>query len=152
MNRIIIAFASGLGTGYSPIAPGTVGSLLAIPLVLMLLVLPLTTYLVTVITFVFMACWFSEQARQIYKVNDSPKIVIDEIAGMLVVFIGQGPSLLTVITGFVLFRVLDVWKPWPCRWIDHKLHNGYGIVLDDVAAGVYANLLLWILAYFFPQI
>jgi len=151
MNRIVLALSSGLGTGYSPIAPGTMGSLLAIPFVLMLLSLPLSTYLVTVITFIFMACWISEQARQIYQVNDAPQVVIDEIAGMLVVFIGQDPSMITVITGFILFRVMDIWKPWPCRWFDKKMHNGYGIVLDDVVAGVYANLLLWVLVYFFPQ-
>ena len=152
MNRIIIALASGLGAGYSPVAPGSVGSLIAIPLVLSFLALPLTTYIATVNTFIFMSYWVSDQARQIYKVNDAPQIVIDEIAGMLLVFIGQDPGLLTIATGFLIFRVLDVWKPWPCRWIDTQLHNGYGIVLDDVVAGLYANALLWILGYFFPQI
>lgn len=152
MNRIILVLSSGLGAGYLPVASGTVGSLVAIPLVLLLLPLPITTYLVTVITFGFLACWVADEATRHYRETDSSKIVIDEIAGMLLVFVGQEMHWLTIATGFVLFRVLDVWKPWPCRWIDQNLHNGTGVVLDDVIAGVYANIGLWILGYFFPQL
>lgn len=152
MNRIIVALASGLGAGYSPVAPGTVGSLVAIPLVLLLLPLPVTTYLVTAITFGFFACWVADEATRYYQQKDAPQIVIDEIAGMLFVFVGQDPNWLTIVTGYSLFRAMDIWKPWPCRWIDKNLHNGTGVVLDDIIAGVYANILLWVLGYFFPQI
>lgn len=152
MKRIILAMASGLGVGYSPVAPGTIGSLVAIPLVLLFLPLPVTTYLVTVITFGFFACWVADEATRHYRQQDASQIVIDEIAGMLCVFVGQDPQWLTLVTGFILFRALDIWKPWPCRWIDQHLHNGVGVVLDDIIAGVYANILLWVLGYFFPQI
>jgi phosphatidylglycerophosphatase A len=152
MNRIIKVLASGLGAGYSPVASGTAGSLVAIPFALLLLPLPLPTYLVTAITFAFFASWVSERARPLYGKSDPHQIVIDEVAGMLFVFVGQDPHWLTWVTGFILFRVMDIWKPFPCRWIDRNLHNGVGVVLDDVLAGIYANGVLWILGYYFPQI
>lgn len=152
MNRIIVALASGLGSGYSPVASGTAGSLVAIPLVLLLLPLPVTTYLVTIITFTFLAVWISDHAQILYKQHDSHYIVIDEIAGMLFTFVGQEPHWLTIATGFVLFRMFDIWKPWPCSYIDKHVKGGLGVVMDDVVAGIYANIGLWILGYYFPQI
>ncbi len=152
MDRIIKILATGLGVGYSPVAPGTMGSLVAIPIVLLLLPLPVTTYIVTTITFCFLACWVSDHAQDIFKQHDSQHIVIDEIAGIMVTFIGQEMHWLTIATGFVLFRALDVWKPWPCRRIDERVKGGLGVVLDDVMAGIYANAILWALGYYFPQI
>lgn len=152
MDRFFKWMASGLGVGYSPVAPGTMGSLLAIPLVLLLLPMPITTYLVTVITFTFVACWISDHAQIIYKELDSSYIVIDEVVGMLFTFVGQEPHWLTIATGLVLFRAFDIWKPWPCSIIDKRMKSGFGVVLDDVIAGIYANIGLWILGYYFPQI
>lgn len=152
MNHFFKWMASGFGAGHSPVAPGTVGSLLAIPLVLVLLPLPIPTYLVTIITFTFMACWVADNAQIIYKEHDSRHIVIDEVAGMLFTFVGQEPHWLTIVTGFILFRTFDIWKPWPCRRIDQRVKGGLGVVMDDVVAGVYANIGLWILGYYFPQI
>lgn len=152
MNRIIVALASGFGAGYSPWAPGTLGSLVAIPLVMLFLPMPTTTYLATIITFSFFAVWVADNAQNIYKEHDSQHIVIDEVAGMLFVFVGQEMHWLTIATGFVLFRALDVWKPWPCRRIDQRVKGGLGVVLDDVVAGIYANAILWVLGYYFPQI
>lgn len=152
MNRFFKLMASGFGAGYSPVASGTVGSLVAIPLVLLFLQMPVTTYLVTVITFTFMACWISDHAQLIYKEHDSHYIVIDEVVGMLFTFVGQEPHWLTIATGFILFRAFDIWKPWPCGYIDKQVKGGLGVVLDDVMAGIYANIGLWILGYYFPQI
>lgn len=152
MDRFFKWMASGLGAGYSPWASGTVGSLLAIPFVLVLLPLPVTSYLVTIITFSFMACWISDNAQLLYKEHDSHHIVIDEVAGMLFTFVGQEPHWLTIATGFILFRAFDIWKPFPCRRIDQCVKGGLGVVLDDVVAGIYANIGLWILGYYFPQL
>lgn len=152
MNRFFNLIASGLGAGYVPWVPGTAGSLVAIPLALLLLPLPTTTYLATIITFAFLSVWIADRAQDIHKQHDSHLIVIDEIAGMLFVFVGQEMHWLTIATGFVLFRALDIWKPWPCRRIDQRVKGGLGVVLDDVVAGVYANMMLWILGYYFPQI
>lgn len=152
MDRFFKWMASGLGAGYSPWASGTAGSLVAIPLVLWLLPLLVTTYLVTIITFTFLAIWVSDNAQILYKEHDSHHIVIDEIAGMLFTFVGQEPHWLTIATGFILFRTFDIWKPFPCRQIDRRVKGGLGVVLDDVVAGVYANIGLWILGYYFPQL
>ncbi len=152
MDRFFKIFATGLGAGYVPLASGTAGSLVAIPLVLLLLPLPLTTYLATIITFSFLAVWISDNAQLIYKEHDSHLIVIDEIAGMLFTFIGQEPHWLTITTGFILFRAFDIWKPFPCRRIDQRVKGGLGVVLDDVVAGIYANMVLWVLGYYFPQL
>lgn len=152
MDRFFKWMASGLGAGYAPWASGTAGSLLAIPLVLLLLPLPVTSYLVTIITFSFMACWISDNAQLLYKEHDSHHIVIDEVAGMLFTFVGQEPHWLTIATGFILFRAFDIWKPFPCRRIDQRVKGGLGVVLDDVVAGIYANIGLWILGYYFPQL
>lgn len=152
MDRFFKMMASGLGAGYSPVASGTAGSLVAIPLVLLLLPLPMTTYLATVITFTFLAIWVSDHAQLIYKQHDSHYIVIDEIVGMLFTFVGQEPHWLTIVTGLILFRAFDIWKPFPCRRIDQRVKGGLGIVLDDVVAGIYANIGLWILGHYFPQL
>jgi phosphatidylglycerophosphatase A len=152
MDRFFKIAATGLGAGYSPWAPGTMGSLVAIPLVLLLLPMPTTTYLATIITFAFLSCWVADNAQNVFKQHDSPRIVIDEVAGMLFTFVGQEMHWLTIATGFVLFRALDIWKPWPCRRIDQRVKGGLGVVLDDVVAGIYANAILWVLGYYFPQI
>lgn len=151
MDRFFKLAGSGLGLGYSPYAPGTCGTLLGIPFILLFAALPLTTYLVTLITLIILACWIADHAQTLFNEPDSGKIVIDEVIGMICAMVGHDTSWLTVVTAFVIFRAMDIWKPFPARWLDRHMHNGAGVVLDDVVAGVYANILLWILIYFFPQ-
>lgn len=148
MNRFIILFATWGGSGFSPVAPGTAGTLAAIPFYLALARLPLTTYLLTLVAFLFFACWVSGRAEILFQEQDPGKIVIDEVAGYLVTMAGVPLSWKTVLAGFFLFRLFDIVKPPPARWLDLHLKNGYGVVLDDVAAGVYACLLLHLLARF----
>lgn len=151
MSFFIKLFASGLGTGYFPILPGTVGSLIAIPLIVALSPLPLLPYGIVIAVFTLFSCWVADRAQSLYGCNDPTMIVIDEIAGMLCAFIGHDINWLTLATGFIVFRGFDIWKPYPAGWLDKKLHNGYGVVLDDVVAGLYTNAVLWMLTYLFPN-
>lgn len=138
MRRFIIVAATWFGTGFSPFASGTVGTLGAIPLYLALARLPLPLYLLSTVAFTLFACWVSGHAEQLFGEKDSGKIVIDEVAGYLVTMIAVPLSWQSVLAGFLLFRLFDIVKPQPARWFDQSLKNGYGVVLDDVAAGVYA--------------
>ena len=138
MRRFVIIAATWFGTGFSPFASGTVGTLGAIPFYLMLAMLPLPLYLLTAVAFTMFACWVAEQAGPIWGEHDSGKIVIDEVAGFLVTMIAIPPGWLSVTVGFLMFRLFDILKPQPARWFDRSLKNGYGVVLDDIAAGIYA--------------
>jgi len=137
MRRFVIATATWGGTGFSPFASGTVGTLGAIPLYLVLVQLPLPLYLLSTVAFTLFACWVSGHAEEVFGEHDSGKIVIDEVAGYLVTMAGVTLSWQAVIAGFFLFRLFDITKPQPARWFDRSLKNGYGVVLDDVAAGLY---------------
>jgi phosphatidylglycerophosphatase A len=146
MRRFVIVCATWGGTGFSPFASGTVGTLGAIPFYLALSRLSLPLYLLTAVAFTLFACWVSGHAESIFNEKDSGKIVIDEVAGYLVTMIAVPHTWQGVAAGFFLFRLFDIVKPQPARWFDTSLKNGYGVVLDDIAAGVYAclatNLLL----------
>lgn len=148
MNFFIKLFATWGGSGYSPFASGTVGTLAAIPLYIWLARLPLTLYLITLVAFFFFACWVSGRAEIIFNEKDSGKIVIDEVIGYLVTMIAIQPDWRHILAGFLLFRFFDIVKPPPARWFDQKIKNGYGVVLDDVAAGVYAWLCMLIVTRF----
>jgi phosphatidylglycerophosphatase A len=138
MRRFVILCATWGGTGFSPFASGTVGTLGAIPLYLALVRLSLPLYLITTLAFTLFACWVSGHAEVVFNEKDSGKIVIDEVAGYLVTMIAVPLSWQAVTAGFFLFRLFDIVKPQPARWFDRCLKNGYGVVLDDIAAGVYA--------------
>ena len=138
MRRFIVLFATWGGTGFSPFASGTVGTLGAIPFYLALAALPLPLYLLTVTAFTLFACWVSGHAEVVFGEKDSGKIVIDEVAGYLVTMIAVPLGWQAVVAGFLFFRLFDIVKPQPARWFDRSLKNGYGVVLDDIAAGLYA--------------
>ena len=139
LNTIISSF---FFLGYSPVAPGTAGTLGAIPLYyLMVTYLGGAQYLLTLVLITVLAIAVSSNAEKIYQREDPGEVVIDEVVGFLVTMAFITPTLLNVALGFFLFRALDILKPFPCRRLE-KLHGGYGIVFDDVEAGVWANLLL----------
>lgn len=134
--------ALGFGSGLSPIAPGTFGTLAAVPIYLLLQLLPLPTYLVvTALLFVFGVFICDISARKL-GVHDHPGIVWDEVVGYLVTMIAAPVGWYWVLVGFVLFRLFDILKPWPIRFIDRHVEGGLGIMLDDLLAGVMAALLL----------
>jgi len=140
MRRFVILAATWFGTGFSPLASGTVGTLFAIPFYLVLARMSLPLYILSTVAFTLFACWVSGLAGVLFGEHDSGKIVIDEVAGYLVTMIALPVSWRTVLAGFLFFRFFDIVKPQPARWFDRCLHNGYGVVLDDVAAGIYACL------------
>ena len=148
MRRFVILFATWGGTGYSPIASGTVGTMAAIPFYLLLARLPLSLYLLMLVPFFFFSCWVSGIAEEIFGEKDSGKIVIDEVIGYLVTMVGVPLTVQGVVIGFFLFRFFDIVKVEPARFFDRHLKNGYGVVLDDVAAGVYACGLLHLILRF----
>lgn len=143
MRFICLLFATGLGTGFSPFASGTVGSLVGVGL--FALMAPAggawTAYILATLVFIWLAIHVSTAAEGIYGKKDDGRVVIDEIVGYLVTMFAAPLSWPAVIAGFVLFRFFDVVKPWPARQIQN-LPGGFGIVLDDLVAGVYACIAL----------
>jgi phosphatidylglycerophosphatase A len=138
----LLFLAFGFGSGLVPRAPGTAGTLAAIPLYLWFSQYPLTVYLVLVLLVSVAGLWICRQASARLGVHDHPGIVWDEIAGFLITMIPAPASWLWVAAGFVLFRLFDIWKPWPISWADRALKGGLGIMLDDVLAGGIAAVIL----------
>jgi phosphatidylglycerophosphatase A len=142
VNVVIKLLATWFGSGYAPVASGTFGTLAAIPFYLWLVRLPLPLYLLTLVAFFFLACWVSGRAEILFGEKDSGKIVIDEVVGYLVTMTALPLDWRYATAGFFLFRFFDILKPPPARWFDREVKNGYGVVLDDVVAGIYAWLCL----------
>ena len=141
-NRLTIIFSSFFYLGYSPFAPGTAGTLGAVPLYLLMIhYLTGVQYLFVTVLFIAFSIFISFRAAGFYQKNDPGEIVIDEVAGYLVAMTFISPTLINIVLGFLLFRFLDIVKPFPTRQLE-KLRGGYGIVLDDVAAGIWTNILL----------
>jgi phosphatidylglycerophosphatase A len=124
------------------VASGTVGTAAAIPFYLLIANLSTPVYIVAVAAFTVFSCWVSGRAEGIFQEKDSGRIVIDEVAGYLVAMTAVPFSWKAVVLGFLLFRFFDITKIPPARFFDRQLKNGYGVVLDDVVAGVYSCLSL----------
>ncbi len=137
MRNFILFVSSNAGLGYSPLAPGTVGTLAGIPVFYLMASLPAPLYLVTWTGLLFLSFWAAGRAGDIYGVVDDGRIVIDELVGYLVTVAFLPFSWTTAVLGFFLFRLFDISKPPPASWFDKKVKNGYGVVLDDVVAGLY---------------
>lgn len=147
MKYFITIFASGLGTGFLPWAPGTWGSLVGIPLAYALSLPSKALAILSLTAFIFFAIWVSTQAENLWQEKDSRKIVIDEICGMSIALLFVPFTLKTVIISFLLFRFFDVTKLPPINLLERSLPGGWGIVLDDVMAGIYAWLCIQLLLY-----
>lgn len=138
--------ASGGFLGYSPIAPGTVGSLLGI-----LLYIPLSSLLPVYYAFFLfsvsiLSFKIAGEAERFFGKKDCRVIVIDEVVGVFFTMFMLPPTLFYLSAGFLLFRLFDISKPFPAGWIDRKMSGGTGVVLDDIVAGIYANIGLHILS------
>jgi phosphatidylglycerophosphatase A len=144
LNKIILFFASGFYSGYAPFAPGTAGTLVGIAIYILLSKLPLNLYAILTAAIFFSGVWLSSMSETILGAKDSGIIVIDEIAGFLVTMFALPVKWPTILAAFFLFRAFDVFKPFPIRSIDRHLPGGWGVMLDDILAGVYANLTLQI--------
>jgi len=141
MKHFILLLATGLGVGYSPFAPGTLGTLVAIPIYYFLSEIPFPLYEITLVGFFFLAVWISEKAETVSGKKDDQKIVIDEMMGFFVTMLWIPKAPLFIMAGFILFRIFDIFKPFPIRRFE-KAKGGFGVVLDDVGAGIFANLIL----------
>ena len=144
MNRFILFLASGFGAGFSPFAPGTAGTLVAIPMELLLSSIVSPVYELTILTFFFFSSWIAERAEDHWQRRDDRRIVIDEMMGYFLALLWIPKTLLFISVGFLLFRLLDTVKPFPCHQLE-KARGGFGVVLDDVFAGVYTNMALQLL-------
>lgn len=149
VRRVVTFVATGAYAGYSPIAPGTAGTLVGILLFVLLSSLDIIyIYSFTVLGILVLACFVSGRAEQILGQRDSPHIVIDEVLGYLVTMFQFSATWRNIFLGFLLFRFFDITKPFPIRLIQLRLSGGYGVVLDDVMAGIYANLSQRIILHF----
>ncbi|MCH1929058.1 phosphatidylglycerophosphatase A [Shewanella sp. A25] len=141
--------ALGFGSGLAAKAPGTFGTLAAIPLYLLLAPLPLTWYLLLTAVSIIAGIYICDKAAKDMGVHDHGAIVWDEVAGLLITMIAAPQGLIWLVVGFALFRLFDIIKPWPIRWLDAKVEGGFGIMIDDVLAGIFAFVCVQLLAYYF---
>jgi phosphatidylglycerophosphatase A len=145
MDNVVHLLAFGFGAGCSPKAPGTLGTLLAVGLYLPLSRLPLSGYLAVLVTVVAAGVWICDKASRDLGVHDHPGIVWDEIAGFLLTMVAAPAGWTWILVGFALFRLFDIWKPWPIGWLDRRVQGGLGIMLDDLVAGVFAAACMQVL-------
>lgn len=145
MDKIIMFLATGFYSGNLPKAPGTWGSLVALVPWFFMRNMPLQSYLGLVAILFVVGCVLAGSAEKILDQADAGPIVIDEFVGMFVTLIAAPSHPAAWIMGFLLFRLFDVWKPFPCSWFDQHIHGGFGIMMDDVVAGLYALATLHIL-------
>jgi len=137
-----IFFASGFGSGFIPLAPGTWGSAVGVALVWKFWGNSVFVQFLWVLLLGALGVWASGVTCQYFKKQDCQYIVIDEIVGLMITMIGIPITGYELVIGFLLFRLFDVVKPVPVNWVDKKLKNGLGVMLDDVVAGVYGNLIM----------
>jgi phosphatidylglycerophosphatase A len=139
------------GVGYAPLAPGTAGAAAGVVVFVFLSHLDLLLYGLTVVTLTVLGVWAASQAEAVFRSPDDGRIVIDEVAGQLVALAPLVPLraalpgsafLLAVVTGFVVFRVFDVWKPGPVRACEERFEGGLGVMMDDVVAGLLSAAVL----------
>lgn len=140
--------AFGFGSGLSPKAPGTAGTLAAIPILYLMSFLTDIQYLIVLSVIIISGIWICGQSSKMLGVHDHPGIVWDEFAGLFVTMIAVPVTWGTVLAGFVLFRVFDILKPWPISWLDKKVAGGLGIMLDDLVAGCFSLVVLQLLIGF----
>ncbi len=132
----------GFGSGLIPLMPGTMGSLAAVPLILAMGFVNVSIYIVITIFATVLGVLICKKVSEDLGVHDHGSIVWDEIAGMMVVFIAIPITWYNLLIGFVLFRIFDIWKPWPISFLDKHIHGGFGIMIDDIVAGIFALLVM----------
>lgn len=145
----IYFLAFGFGSGLMPIVPGTWGTLAAVPLYLLLVNTHWVVYLLFILLSFVLGVWICDKVSKDLGVYDYKGIVWDEVVGYLLTMFLVPKGLTWMLCGFILFRIFDIWKPQPIRYVDQKVSNGLGIMLDDVLAAVPSWLLLQLLAWGF---
>ena len=151
ISRPVIFLAFGFGSGLSPVAPGTFGTVVAIPIYALLLFFPFSVYLVFLSFSLIVGIWICGESSRIIGVHDHSGIVWDEIAGFLLAMAPFAPSIGAVVTVFIFFRFFDIFKPWPICWFDQRISGGFGIMFDDVMAAVFSIILLVVISLIGPN-
>ena len=151
-DRFIVFCGVGFGSGLAPKAPGTFGSAFALLFVPLWLYLGLSASLIAIVFMSFIGIYICGHTAKVINVHDDGRIVWDEFAGQSITFLpliylGQ-MNWLWLLVGFALFRLFDIWKPWPIRVIDRQVAGGFGIMLDDIIAGLWAALCILLYFYF----
>ena len=141
-QRLILFIGTGGWTGYMPWAPGTWGSLVGVGIAILMSPLPLWGWILTVAILAVIGVRVSGASCRILKKADSPKVVFDEIVGFLLTMIGIPITGYWLVWGFIFFRFFDIAKLPPANAFDSRWKNGWGVVLDDIVAGIYGNILL----------
>lgn len=148
MRRFALWMSTGLGIGYIPFASGTFGTLWGVLLFYLGRDFPWQVMAGATLLFILFSVYCAQQAEEALGGHDSSRIVIDEVAGYLVAVIAIPFSWRTMLLAFLLFRLFDIAKPYPIRHIDRRWGGGWGVVMDDVLAGVFSNLslrlIMWI--------
>lgn len=134
--------AYGFGAGLSPKAPGTMGTVVAIPIYLLLMYCGRDVYYAALLAGLVAGVFICGYTAGIMGIDDPKGVVWDEIIGYLITMLGLPLSWIWVLGGFLLFRLFDIWKPWPIGWVDRRIKGGVGIMLDDVVAAIFACILL----------
>lgn len=137
----------GFGSGCAPKAPGTMGTLVGVLFYLPLQVLALPYYVGVVMFVSLIGIWLCGQTARALGVHDHPGIVWDEIAGFLLTMVAAPSGWGWIALGFVLFRIFDIWKPWPIGLLDKQLKGGLGVMADDLLAGIFSLTIMQIIAY-----
>ena len=150
-GKTALIISSWFFSGLIPKAPGTFGTLAAVPLLLITNCLGPIRAGVFLIVIISLGIWASEASRNLLERDDPSEVVIDEVAGFLVTMFLLPLSLASIIAGFFLFRIFDILKPFPVGFVDKKVKGGAGIVLDDILAGIYANICVRMILYFFGR-
>ena len=138
----------GLGSGLSPFAPGTAGTIVAVLLYIPLSMLPAWAYITILLLGTLLGIYLCEKTSATLGGHDHPAIVWDEFVGYWLTMLFAPAGWEWIVAGFVIFRLFDIWKPWPVSVIDQKVKGGLGIMLDDLLAGVYALAVLQLIYYY----
>lgn len=147
MNEKLITFmATGFGSGLSPAAPGTAGTLVGVLICLLCLPMPWILRLLFVLVLLALSIYVADKAEKIYQKKDDQRIVIDEIIGLQITMLPVAINVLNLCAAFVLFRIFDIWKPFPVKNLQ-GLPGGWGVVVDDVAAGIYAGAIMALIKF-----
>jgi len=141
-RAVALAIGTGLGTGFSPIASGTAGSALGVALYIPLAAAGLPAVAIAILLLFPVGVWAAGVCGQRYGAHDHGRIVVDEIVGQFIALASFPAQPGWLLAGFLLFRFFDIWKPFPAGRIDRRWHTPFGVMADDVVAGVYANLVL----------
>ncbi len=146
-----ILFLSYFGVGFSPKAPGTMGSLATIPLLygMHLLNFSITTWIIALSIAIFFTCWITEKVQQSHNLHDPQWIVMDEVLGMITtwLFLAQH-NWEHYVLQFALFRLFDIFKIWPATYFDKKMKHGAGTILDDIISGIFAGISYLLIAQY----